>query len=200
LKKRLKQSLALILKRLESALNLADDPKQEQKPEEEREPANQQGDRLPVARTVIDIPDAVLQAFERYQEAQNRDNQRNRTIAKWAVAGAWIYAAIALFQWCAMRHTLNETREANSLARRAQSQTEDILRETERPWIGMQSVRFSNFTINQKPSVSVEFNNSGKGPALDVNSVAELFVYERLVSPNESPLYEHRRTHWTKRQ
>ncbi len=78
----------------------------------ERKPsADDTSGSAPVVRAIIEIPDAIIQEYRRNNQEQERENSKNRTIAKWALAGAWIYAAIAVFQWCA-------TRQANALTRK----------------------------------------------------------------------------------
>jgi hypothetical protein len=64
----------------------------------EGEPPANDGERPPVARSTIEIPDSILQEYRANQQQQRTDNKRNRWIAIAAVAGAWIYAGIAAFQ------------------------------------------------------------------------------------------------------
>jgi hypothetical protein len=89
--------------------------------ENEGKPANQQGNGAPITRAIEDVRDTIIQAYDRNQQEQNAENRKNRTIAKWAVAGAWIYAGIAAFQFCEMR-------AANDLIQKQ-------LEATDRPWI-----------------------------------------------------------------
>lgn len=57
----------------------------------------------PVARPFVQIPDSIMEEYRTGQKQQHRDNRISRWITGAAVAGAWIYAAIALFQWCTMQ-------------------------------------------------------------------------------------------------
>src|SRR5262249_27421202 len=38
---------------------------------------------------------------------------------------------------------------------------------TERPWVGVHRLELENFSVGQKPSIMVEFLNSGKSPAFE---------------------------------
>jgi paraquat-inducible protein A len=71
--KRLRQSLASILLKWGLKQGPPENADQ-QNPngQGESQPANQQRDRPPIARAIIDIPTAVLQEFHRYQEEQDR--------------------------------------------------------------------------------------------------------------------------------
>jgi hypothetical protein len=113
----------------------------------------------PVIRTIIEIPDSIIQEYRRNNEEQKSENRKNHTIAIWAVAGAWIYATIALFQWCEMRKTVREQITANGIA------TEN-LRTTERAYIVMKSPTEGT---NQGRLV-LRIMNTGRLPASEINT------------------------------
>jgi hypothetical protein len=114
----------------------------------------------PVIRTVIDIPEAILEEYKRNQHQQHGDNEGNRTVAKVAVGVAAIYAAIAALQWCEMY-------KANQIAGRANKMTQENVANADRPWVGVYGMGMRNFSIGQQPSIEAAFSNSGKTPALD---------------------------------
>lgn len=132
------------------------------KAENEGQPSNQKTNgAAPVTRTIIDVPDSVIQEYYRNQKEQRRDNRKNRTIAWLAVAGAWIYAAIAAFQWCAMR-TANTQNAGNFVA-------------SQRPYvsIGTKDGTLGNFSeianAQGKLTVFLHFHNGGNLPASRFN-------------------------------
>jgi hypothetical protein len=86
---------------------------------EGKPPANQAGNTPPIARTIIEIPDSVVQEYRTNQKENQRENKINRRIAIAAVVGAWIYAAIAVFQWCEMRAANRETTQTLHVNERA---------------------------------------------------------------------------------
>ncbi len=65
--------------------------------------ADQTSSAPPIARTIIEIPESILQEYRRDQKKQHRDNRKNRTIAWLAVVGAWFYATVTTFQYCEMK-------------------------------------------------------------------------------------------------
>ena len=100
--KHLSTWFASILKRL--GLKAEHPISENPKAENEREPANPEtSGTAPIARTIEDVRDSVIQEYQRSQQEQRTENHKNRTIAKWAVLGAWMYAGIALFQWLTMQ-------------------------------------------------------------------------------------------------
>lgn len=107
--KRLKQSLASTLRRWASLLVPAESAEHEPKTVNEREPATNQTEQAePALRTIKDVIDASEQTNQTAHNQQHRDNRILILVTSAAVLGAWFYAAVALFQWCAMR-TANET-------------------------------------------------------------------------------------------
>jgi len=64
--------------------------------------ADQGGNRTPVTGAVVEIPEPILKEYRTNQEANQRESRHQKYIAIGGVVGAWIYAGIAVFQWCAM--------------------------------------------------------------------------------------------------
>jgi len=86
----------------------------------EREPPNPEtSGTTPITRIIEDVRDTIIQEYQRSQNEQRAENHRNRTIAKWAVAGAWIYAGIAAFQWSELRMANRQSSEALKITERA---------------------------------------------------------------------------------
>lgn len=133
--------------------------------------------RPPIARTVIEVPDSILQTYRTYRKQQERENKISRWIAIAAVAGAWIYASITAFQLCA-------TREANTIARNAVKQTQDIMQAADRSWIGVDTVEMKNFEMGKVIRARIRVKNSGNTTALKVvHKSYTTFVEEIPESP-----------------
>ena len=100
--KHLKQLLALIRQRWASRVERPIN--QQPKAGNERNPTDTNTEwTAPVTQTIEDVRDTIIQKYQRSQKEQQSEDRKNRTVTKFAVAGAWIYAAIATFQWCEMR-------------------------------------------------------------------------------------------------
>ncbi len=107
--------------------NPEDSGKKNPKPESEGKLAAQYtSEKAPFLRTPVEIPDAILKEYRASQEKGHRENKINRWIAIAAVAGAWLYAGIAVFQWCEMRET--------------NSTSQNTLHQAYRPWITIEIV------------------------------------------------------------
>jgi hypothetical protein len=104
---RLKLWLRLIVQKLTSS---QPEPIEQQKsPNDEREPAtNQKYEYREVCRSIEKAVSTVTKAYDTGQKEQHSDNKKLLIVTIGAVAGAWIYAGIALFQWCEMRNSVEQ--------------------------------------------------------------------------------------------
>lgn len=104
--KHLRQLLASILRRLGSQV---ENPiNQQPSAENEREsPTLETSGTPPIARAIFDIPTTVIDEYRAAQKQQHRDNEKAFWVTLAAVAGAFLYAAIAAFLLYEMR-TANE--------------------------------------------------------------------------------------------
>lgn len=114
-------------------------------------PAEDTSGSTPVIRTIIEIPQSVMDEYRRAQQAENREHSKNRTVAWWAVFGAFTYALIAGYQSCLMR------------------ETEQIAVLNNRPVLYENGVKATEKTPDGIPSkVRVRFRNFGKSLAVGI--------------------------------
>jgi hypothetical protein len=153
--------------------------KKNRQPGDEGKPsADEASGATPVTRAIIEIPDSIIQEYRTNQQQQKRDNKINRWIAISAVAGAWIYAAIAVFQLIAMRH-------ANQLIETAQGLTQETIANADRPWVGIYKMTPINFGVGQRVGAHLVLLNSGKTPATHLHTEPDVTITERY--PVDSP-------------
>lgn len=123
---------------------------------DEGKPAdNKRADTTPIARAIIEVRDSILQEYRANQQTQHRENQANRRIATAAVVGAWIYAAIAAFQWFAMLAANKQSATGVGAAVRAADTAQ----------LAVQDAR-NNFRRDQRPYIWMA--NMTVGPSYDV--------------------------------
>src|SRR6266849_2671954 len=170
--KRSKRLFRSIQKKLNSKV---EHPTSEQpKAESERNPANPEPNRIPpITRTIVEISDSTLEEYRTNQKQQYRENKINRGIAIAAVLGAWLYAAIAAFQWAAMLNSNNLTKIATENAAHA-------FRMSERAWIGFKYQHPILVNGREVAIVSSVYVNAGKSPATHVKTMIRLRVGDRI--------------------
>lgn len=116
-------------------------------------PNDKTGGGTPVTRSVIQIPNTVLEEYRTNQKKNERENKINRWIACTAVVGAWLAAAIMIFQTSEMIKTTS----ANRLAAEAASAGA-------KAWIAWESWKYHGRT-DRGLHFSVIMNNVGQTPA-----------------------------------
>jgi hypothetical protein len=118
----------------------------------------------PVTRTIIEIPDSVLQEYRRVQEAQDTDNRITRYISLTAVIIAGGVAGIGIWQGCLTRQANNFAIEALGL-----SQGADLL---------LAGIGFDD-TYGE---ITYPFNNTGQRTAEIVKEHFEEAIIIRLTN------------------
>lgn len=111
------------------------------------------------------------------QERDNRDRARLR-VEKWALFFGFLGIVGLLY-------TLYVTREANTIARDAIKQTQEIAQATDRPWVGIHDIKLGEFVPGKKVRPTVKLRNSGKTPALDMEAQINGGFFRRI--PEEPP-------------
>jgi hypothetical protein len=173
--KPLKQSFELIRRKLALLLSAAierlnpesesENPNQNVTAAGERKPAKDKtGNRLPVTRTIVEIPDAILEEYRADKKQNDRDNRKTRNIAIFAVIGAWIAALVAGIQ----SYEMIKTTKANELAANAAAAATAA-------WIIFEAAEYRGMTGN-RAIFYVALKNVGKTPALDASTGWEVTV------------------------
>jgi hypothetical protein len=123
--------------------------------------------------------DDALSAFKTHHEQQKAESRKNRTIAKWAVFGAFAaFVAAGAQAWIGMG-ALEQARDANRIAVAAQQQTRHFIVEAERPWLGV--TRIPTVELKRRIDIEVVFGNSGKTPAIDVEAIGKVGLLKEEV-------------------
>src|ERR1700722_14533109 len=97
--KRWRDWLAAVFNRWSVILAGKDRQKENQETGSVKHKSNQEARiALPITRTIIDIPESVLDEQRRYQKENSADQRSERRITRTAVCAAFILAAIGLYQ------------------------------------------------------------------------------------------------------
>ncbi len=158
---RLKALLVSILTRWVSALSRENVENENQKPGEERQEANPEARNAPpIARTIIDVPQPILDEYRRNQKERSASERANRCAAAWAVAGAFLLAAVGIWQAC--------------LTRIANKQSADNFVATQRAavYLGLPDGTIGGFSSDNS-QVILQFRNYGASVA--ENTVIEIW-------------------------
>ncbi len=133
------------------------------------------------------IVTANVTANERAQDQQHSDNKTLIRVTRAAVAGAWIYAAVAAFQYCAMVQ--------------ANRETDRNFRASERPYVSIGNrdgtIAELSWTKDSKPTIRLYFFNAGRSPAL--NFTVSAMVWPEWQLPKHIERYkwtEGGQVHW----
>ncbi len=128
----------------------------------------------PVARSVIEIPQSVLDEYRTNQKKQKRDNKKNPHIARAAVWGAFIYAAIAVFQWLEMNKTVTQTQE---LVKSANIQVEKMI----------ESNRTNREALTSVQRAFITAGNMAVGRFVDSNKVTKFQFFAQWENSGVTP-------------
>lgn len=167
--KRLKLSLASILEKWASQLSRENVENEIQKTSSERYKPNPEArDTAPITRTIVNIPQSILDEYRRNQNQENASERANRTIATWAVAGAFLLAVIRIWQAC--------------LSRQANRDSQNGLELSERPWVGPSTTATVARPLTHDHAMLAKLcvTNTGHSPGVDMN-IAGLMI------PGDSP-------------
>jgi hypothetical protein len=130
-------------------------PQQQVKTGSERNPTDQQTDNgPPITRAVIQIPETIFEELRTYKQQNDRENRINRRVAVTAVIGAWIVAALSLFQYIEIIKTTKANEKAANAAAAATA-----------AWIVYENWSFEGFNERNQVRFLIHFKNIGKTPA-----------------------------------
>jgi hypothetical protein len=144
-------------------------------------------DAPPITRTVIEIPETVLQEYRASRKQQDRESNITRRIALAAALSAWVYAGIATFQWCIMRSQLIAMQKSTDAAKEANQIARDALASGGWPWVGLSGVQPVGFAVGGDTGVQLYFFNSGRTPALRGEHETYIdLTHEQPIGPPET--------------
>jgi hypothetical protein len=158
--KRSKLWLASILKKWASSLSGENQEKENYETSRERQKTDPEARRAaPVTWAIVDIADPILEEYRRNQKEESAKERKNRTIAIWAVIGAWLVAVIGVVQSC-LTNIANHT-------------SQQQLNLSQRPWISLDlstlSIENGTLIFNEKgafTTITGEMTNKGNSVAI----------------------------------
>lgn len=138
---------------------------QQEHPPSEREPATNDAQEVaPLIRTLIEVPEPIIQEYRANQQKQQTEASRNHRLALGAVIGTYIYAAITAAILVTNLSLVGATKKQAAVA-------DEAMRISERPYVdvgrlnGGPIAEWTTDASGKQQGLKIWFRNVGTTPA-----------------------------------